>query len=185
MEKGGFVNTGLCEGIEGVLAQKEVEDGQRLAQKVETEEQIRISRQEQVDLLREVRAFEGNRVYYRARSGAEEQRLDCKCVGKTFLRVSKNGGEPYKIPRSPGETIRTKVGRDLDILDDKIVDCARNLQKGLSRAEKRADEIKVQAKKDFDLGMRQLENVKRFRGRTHDDACRAGLIPQSRRRRYA
>jgi hypothetical protein len=182
LKSGDFVNKGLSKGLREVLARKEREESQRLAERVKLEEKVSLAQQDKMRLLQEVRALEGRPIYYRTGPNADEQRLDCKRVGKGFLLVSLNGQEPYKIKRSSEEKIRTPEERLLGILDEKVNVAEKTLQANMTRAVQKLDNAAADLMKEFEAAYKKIENVRRFRGRVFDTLSKRGFILNTKRR---
>lgn len=176
MRSGNFINRGLCDGLKRALAREEKKASRRLAKRVEAEEKICLTQKDRTVLLQEANALEGRPIYYREHSGVKEQRLDCKRVGKTFLLVSKNGGEPYRITRDSKEIIRTPEERLLGIYDEKVELTEKTLQAEMSSALQKLEGAGENLMKEFELTYRNIENLRKFRGRVYDTLSRRGFL---------
>lgn len=193
-----FVNPGLHEGLKAAVEAMEAEERALLVSRAEAEEKIRLSLQQQRRLSREVKAWEGETIFVQDGLGAEPVRYHCHRVGVTFLRVSQNGKEPFKLERKDGQVVRNNFQRLVDMFTDKIEDTVESAQKVRQNyeAEKAKllaamhDEMLGVEKKYLDLlgalnvqvtrrieqVEKRLENNNRFRARVFDTGVRMGVI---------
>lgn len=193
-----FLNTGLQEGLRDAVQAMEEEQKALLVQRVEAEENIRLDRAKQQKLSREVKAWEGETVFVQNGLGKEPARYHCHRVGVTFLRVSTDGKEPFKLERTEGLIVRNNFHRLVDMFSDKIEDtleAAQKVHQGYE-AEKasllaamhaemqevegryldRLGALNVQFQRRIEHVEKRLENNNRFRARVFDTGVRMGVI---------
>lgn len=176
MPTGELPNLELQKQLQAVLEQMGKEETKRIAARVKAEEKISLDQKQSAHHAREVRAWEGSRIFIRKKSGGKERKVLCHRVGRTFLSVQEDGGEPIKIKRAGLLSIRTAEERLLSILDDKIDNAfkhgMRRLETTSARLEKFCEKFEKDCK-DFSL---EMDSLAAFRARVHAALVRRGLI---------
>jgi len=200
---------GLDRGLRAVLSKLEKERELRLAQRVETEEKIRLDVDACATHVRDVSAWEGRSVYI-SRPGLPEELYHCRRVGVKSLRLTKDGKE-VEIERTTDLLVRGREERLLDILDEKVARANARITETEQRfyekinavvvfAAQRQTYIKTvadDAAKDADRKIasaceeakRELASLARtqqdllgFRSRVYDTLRKGGLINPNRRK---
>ncbi len=173
---GSFVNDGVARGLQSVVEQMKEKKRLDLVAYVQAKEGISLEEKRSQEHLDLVSVCEGRTIYHRSCSDANEERLFCKRMGVTYILVSKDGGEPHKIPRNPKETIRTGPERLFDIHDGKVERCEKSSRSYFSRTEKRLERELKAIRKEKEQVQKQFDNAYRFQSRMYDTLCRQGLI---------
>lgn len=177
MSTGEPINLGLQNQLQAVLDQLGKEETKRLAVRVKAEEKICLDQKQSAHHAREVRAWEGTKIFIREKSGGREQKVHCDRVGRAFLRIqSEGGGESTKIKRSSLSSIRTPEERLLSILDDKIDNASKHGLRRLEATSARLEKLHGKYVKDCAEFNKEMDSLASFRSRVHAVLVRKGLI---------
>jgi len=173
---GELPNLELQNQLQTVLEKMREEETKRVAERVEAEEKIRLDRKQSAHHAREVRAWEGSRLFIRKKSDGKERKVLCHRVGRTFLSIQEDEGEPVKIKRSNLTSIRTPEERLLSILDDKITSAHKHGMRRLESTSARLEKFHAKFVKDCDEFTKEMDSLAAFRSRVHAALVRKGLI---------
>ena len=177
MPRGELQNLELQQQLQGVLDQMRKEENKRLAQRVKAEEKISLDQKQSACHAREVRAWEGTKIFIREKPDGKERKVHCCRVGRTFLSVqSVDGGEPRKVRRSSIVSVRTPEERLLTILDDKISNACKHGLRRLEDTSARLEKLHLRYVKDCGEFNKELDSLASFRSRVHAVLVRKGLI---------
>ena len=176
MPTGELPNLELQKQLQTVLEQMGKEEARRIAARVEAEEKISLDQKQSTHHAREVRAWEGCRIFIRKKSDGKERKVQCHRVGRTFLKIQEDNGEPIKIKRADLLAIRTPEERLLSILDDKIRNASKHGMKRLEATSARLEKFYTKFVKDCEEFNKEMDSLAAFRSRVHAAMVRKGLI---------
>ena len=117
------LNHGIAEGLTRALREATEREAVAIARRVETEEKLCLDAKQRHKLQHEVRCWEGQVIFVQPKPEDEPVRFFCRRVGATFLRVTLSGAgqtEPTDLARTPGQIVRTKLHREIDIMGAKL-----------------------------------------------------------------
>jgi len=170
------VNLELQNQLQAVLETMRKEETKRLAERVKAEEKICLDRQQSAHHAREVRAWEGTKIFIRGKPDGKERKVQCCRVGRTFLSIQEGGGEPTKVKRADLSSIRTPEERLLAIFDDKIEGACKRGMRRLETTSARLEKLHTKYMQDCAEFNKEMNSLASFRSRVHAVLVRKGLI---------
>jgi hypothetical protein len=117
------LNKGIAEGLTAALRATADREAALIARRVEVEEKLRLDAKSRHKLLNECRCWENQVIFVQNKIEDQPVKYFCRRVGATFLRVTLSGAgqtEPTDLARVPGQVVKTKLHREIDILGAKL-----------------------------------------------------------------
>ncbi len=174
MPTGELVNENLQRQLQAVLDEMGKEEAEQLATRVKAEEKICLDSQQRARYVREVRAWEGSKIFIRA-PNTKERAVQCCRVGNAYLLIQEEGREPIKVKRAALQ-IRTPEERLLAILGDKIDTARAKGHQQLQATSTRLERFQANHVKDCAEFEKVMANLTAFQARVYSVLVRKGLI---------